>query len=332
MLPDHWYIACPSQKLASRPRQARVLDAELVVFRDDAGVPRALLDRCCHRGAPLSSGKIVCNAVECPYHGWRYDGSGACVHIPSLIAGQKIPERCAVPAFECVEQDGYVWVWMGSRVPGPIDRPTVPHFDRHGWIQGSRERQCTSLRSLENSIDWCHPAFVHSGNHPQSQRVQERGFEESAYEMRLHDKGMLVFAPPTRSEREAVPDDARVIVRFDLPDRMIVRRPHLDMWVVMHFVPTSANTCRMEWLVHHPGVTKPGLTWSDEEGQIFAQDRLILEAAQRQYDRADVPFENSVESDAAPLMLRRVVELARLGRWNSMRPRLRKRRVVRIRA
>jgi phenylpropionate dioxygenase-like ring-hydroxylating dioxygenase large terminal subunit len=310
----------------------QVLDVELALFRDNAGNPCALLDRCPHRSVPLSMGAMVGAAVECPYHGWRFDGSGACVHIPSLTTGKNIPKGCAVPAFECTERDGYIWVWMGSAPPAPDNRPAVPDFDRHGWVQGSRDRQCTSLRSLENSIDWCHPAFVHAGNHPQSQRVQERGFEEGTYEMRVHDNGVVVFAPPTVSERDDVPEDSHVVVKFDLPDRVTVSRPHKDLCVVMHFVPTSATTCRMEWLVHHAGISGLGVAWSDEETPIFEQDRLILEAAQRQCDRQGAVFEYSVEADAGPLMLRRIVELAEAGRWGSMRARLRQRRIVKVRA
>jgi phenylpropionate dioxygenase-like ring-hydroxylating dioxygenase large terminal subunit len=61
-----------------------------VLFRDDAGKPHALLNRCCHRGVQLSLGKVVDGAIACRYHGWRYDGSGRCIHIPSLTADGRI--------------------------------------------------------------------------------------------------------------------------------------------------------------------------------------------------------------------------------------------------
>ena len=48
--------------------------------------------------------------IECPYHGWRFDGAGACRHIPSLIGPPEAKARNA-PAFPTLEQDGWVWVY-----------------------------------------------------------------------------------------------------------------------------------------------------------------------------------------------------------------------------
>jgi phenylpropionate dioxygenase-like ring-hydroxylating dioxygenase large terminal subunit len=330
MLREHWDIACAASRLQAAPRAVKVLDDELVVFRDASGRPQALLDRCCHRGAPLSMGRVVDGTLACAYHGWQFDGSGRCVHIPSLVEGRPVPRGCGVPAYPCVEQDGYVWVWTGAAQP-PSPPQAIDGLAQRPWVQGSRERRCASVRSLENSLDWCHPAFVHAGNHPQSQRIEERGFEEHAYEMRLLAGGMTVFAPPTAGDGEPVPHDVHVAVSFQLPDRVTVHRPQAGVRVVMHFVPTGDGTCRMEWLLHHPGLTGTGVAWSDEEGQIFEQDRIILEACQRQYDQAREPFEQSVEADACTLMLRRIVQLAHEGRWETERHALRQRRVVPVR-
>lgn len=334
MLRDHWYIACASLRLLSQPLAVQVLDVPLAVFRDSGGSPHAVLDRCCHRGAPLSLGHVAGDTLACAYHGWRFDSSGACVHVPSLATGQRMPRGCAVQAWPCVERDGHVWVWMG--VQPPVGEPGIPGFAAHGWLQGSCERACSSLLSLENTLDWCHPAFVHAGNHPQSDRVQQHGFADGAYEMRLHDNGVVLFAPATSAEAQPIPDDLDVLVGFDLPDRATVLRPGRGLHLVMHFVPTSPHSCRMEWLLHHAGVEHSGVRWSDDEGAIFSQDRLILEAVQRRLDSLGAaitpPVERSVEADAGPLMLRRIVELAAAGRWPAMRTQLRRRRIVRMRA
>ena len=50
---------------------------------------------------------------------------------------------------------------------------------------------------------------------------------------------------------------------------------------------------------------------------MFAQDRRILEGAQRWYNRDGEAFEHSVEADAAPLLLRRIIDLAAQGCWES---------------
>ena len=49
----------------------------------------ALIDNVCpHRGADLSKGKIVDGNVQCPYHGWEYNGDGKLVKVPSTGKAQ----------------------------------------------------------------------------------------------------------------------------------------------------------------------------------------------------------------------------------------------------
>src|SRR6185437_12448983 len=106
MLKNYWYIACASSQLDGTPKAARVCDEEIVLFRDKEGKPHALLDRCCHRGVRLSRGRVCGNGnIACGYHGWEFDRSGTCVHIPSLLEDQRIPKGFGVPSYPCVEQD-----------------------------------------------------------------------------------------------------------------------------------------------------------------------------------------------------------------------------------
>src|ERR1041385_5261181 len=69
MLRDYWYIACAASRLGAAPLAIKVLDQELVVFKDASGGAHALLDRCCHRGARLSLGTVTDGALACGYHG-----------------------------------------------------------------------------------------------------------------------------------------------------------------------------------------------------------------------------------------------------------------------
>ena len=75
-LPRYWYVACLSTELRRRPLSRAVLDTPMALFRDGAGVPHALVDRCPHRNAPLSIGRVRDGLLECRYHGWRFDRSG----------------------------------------------------------------------------------------------------------------------------------------------------------------------------------------------------------------------------------------------------------------
>jgi phenylpropionate dioxygenase-like ring-hydroxylating dioxygenase large terminal subunit len=79
-----WYAAAWADELASGGRLARTfLDTPLLLWCDEGGRRRALVDRCPHRFAPLSRGKIEQDAVRCGYHGLAFDGvTGQCVHNP----------------------------------------------------------------------------------------------------------------------------------------------------------------------------------------------------------------------------------------------------------
>src|SRR5437870_4768094 len=81
-LKNCWQVAAFSHELTEQPLARTFLDERVVLFRTSSGGPAALADRCPHRFAPLSRGKVIDGVVQCPYHGMRFDGSGTCVAIP----------------------------------------------------------------------------------------------------------------------------------------------------------------------------------------------------------------------------------------------------------
>ena len=87
-LADAWFIACASDTLIGRPLAFTLQDVPMVLFRDGSGGAAALLDRCPHRNAPLSLGRVVNGELQCGYHGWRFDGSGQCRAVPGLVSDE----------------------------------------------------------------------------------------------------------------------------------------------------------------------------------------------------------------------------------------------------
>jgi len=82
-LRNAWYVATWSRELSDQAALQRTLLGEsIALFRDSQGQPVALANQCPHRFAPFSGGKIRGDAIECPYHGLRFDRSGRCVHNP----------------------------------------------------------------------------------------------------------------------------------------------------------------------------------------------------------------------------------------------------------
>ncbi|QTD45779.1 aromatic ring-hydroxylating oxygenase subunit alpha [Ottowia testudinis] len=159
----HWYAACRGSDLrAGRPHAFTLLGRPLVAFRGADGQPAVLEDRCAHRHAPLSSGRVCAGELQCPYHGWRYGTHGQVTHVPAL--GAAPPGVAGVTALQVCEQDGLVWCWPGADAPIGTPRRIATH-DQPGFtrfIMKTRFRGSVEA-CLENFLDCPHATFVHKG-------------------------------------------------------------------------------------------------------------------------------------------------------------------------
>ena len=160
---DHWFIACSARELGRHPLACTIQDVPLVLFRDGDGRPATLLDRCPHRNVPLSAGRVADGLVECGYHGWRFDGAGACRAIPALCDE---PDRKArrAPSYAAREQDGFVWVYSTPDAT-PVREPyRFPAVDgSYATIRRDIVLPGPLRHALENALDVPHTAFLHGG-------------------------------------------------------------------------------------------------------------------------------------------------------------------------
>src|SRR5690606_21339432 len=122
-----WQPLSLSSRLdATAPRGRMVAGRRYALFRDRTGAPRVLEDRCAHRKAPLSLGRITPEGwLECPYHGWSFNGeNGDCLRIPNLASHESIPGKYCVSHFACAERDGLIFLWDGP--PADADTSLLP--------------------------------------------------------------------------------------------------------------------------------------------------------------------------------------------------------------
>ena len=128
LLKNVWYVALLSRELKLGKLQSRVIMNEpIVFFRNKRGEVKALRDICPHRGIPFSYGKVKGDEVECPYHGWKFDGAGVCTEIPSLCAGQDLDcRKIKVRSFQTKEQQGIIWIFFGDKGFDESLAPEVP--------------------------------------------------------------------------------------------------------------------------------------------------------------------------------------------------------------
>ena len=167
-LNEHWYVAALSRQVTGkRPFASTVMEEPLVLFRGADGRATALRDRCLHRNAALSGGDVFDGCIGCPYHGWTYDASGACVAVPSEGPATRPRVGRRVDRFPTAEQDGLVWVYMGPADAAFAAPPPYrfPRAAEAGWssymMLTAFDGDVTDL--VENFMDVPHTAFVHSG-------------------------------------------------------------------------------------------------------------------------------------------------------------------------
>ena len=328
-----WRIAAPSLRVRSQPRPSQVMDHELVLFRDAQGTAHALIDRCPHRGVQLSKGSVQDGKLTCRYHGWRFDGDGRCAHIPSLRSDQRVPGGIETGRLPSVERDGYIWVWAGDGEPATAGPLPIPELARGHWVQSTIEMDCHWLKAIENNVDPTHAAFTHRWSHPQWYQRKFRGLREGSSELRLTEHGFALFLPPTSKPEDPIPSRPMIRTQFDLPDRVTVTfaRPFHQV-ILLHSIPTGPHTSRLEAMVKIPVPFGRRIRFSEKEHVIFRQDRVVMESADHWTRKIGHEFERSVEADYSMLLVRRIVELAESGLWETKRNALTQRRILEIRA
>ena len=157
-----WYVAAWDHEIGRLHMLRRFFLGEpVVLYRKLDGSPVALEDRCCHRHAPLSKGKLKGDDVECPYHGLTYDPSGACIRVPGQPT---IPPGAKVRAYPVVERYHWIWIWMGD--PTLADPSTIEDFhwmdDPAYRFRGERlQMDANYVLLVENLLDLSHLSFVH---------------------------------------------------------------------------------------------------------------------------------------------------------------------------
>ena len=163
---DHWYPLALGRDLGpSEVRAISVHGERLALFRDRGGEARAVADRCPHRAARLSDGRVEGGRLECLYHGWQFGGDGRCLEIPQLGEDQPIPAKAHITSFRTVETQGMIWVWPGD---GEADPGTIP------VVEALEGEDCTSIDFaidlpyeqtflVENVIDIAHIHVAHDG-------------------------------------------------------------------------------------------------------------------------------------------------------------------------
>lgn len=154
-----WHPVAAAQDLREQPLGVRVLGRELVLWRDRAERVHAFDDRCPHRGAKLSLGRVHGQELQCGYHGWRFDTAGRCTAIPALV-GFEPPASSAVGRHAVASAHGMLWVGLDGVQAAPHRLAGVPARE---VVCGPFDVGTAAPRVVENFLDMAHFGFVHEG-------------------------------------------------------------------------------------------------------------------------------------------------------------------------
>ena len=82
-LRNRWWCIGPSAMVAGQALALTRLGSKLVAWRDASGKVNLIDDRCPHRGAPLSLGRLEAGRLSCRYHGVEVAGDGTVTAAPA---------------------------------------------------------------------------------------------------------------------------------------------------------------------------------------------------------------------------------------------------------
>ena len=125
-LRNAWYVGAWDYELDKGILARTIMDEPIAFFRDASGKVGAVEDRCCHRGAALTDGKVIETGLQCGYHGLVFNGKGQCVEIPGQDA---IPPMAKIKSYPIVEKQEFVWIWMGD--PALADESKIIDWPYH---------------------------------------------------------------------------------------------------------------------------------------------------------------------------------------------------------
>lgn len=124
---EGWYVVGRSRDLErGAARSTEDFGDRLVVYRGRDGLARCMDGTCAHLGADLGVGAVEGTTLRCPFHGWRFAGTGKCVDAP----GHDAPPRRRLRTYPTIERYGLIFIYFGGQEPRWAV-PEMPGVERY---------------------------------------------------------------------------------------------------------------------------------------------------------------------------------------------------------
>jgi vanillate O-demethylase monooxygenase subunit len=313
----YWHpVARSADVPAGQVVGVRLLDEDLVVWRDGDGSLGLTDDLCAHRGTMLSAGGVVSpsGTLTCPYHAWEYDRGGRCTRIPQLT-DQRAVARVSIAAYRVAEHAGLVWACLVGEGAERRGIPQVPMAGADGWWLHAGMPQtwrCQAPRMVENFLDVAHFGVLHANTfgNPDVEIVDP-------YRPVLEPDRLAITYdfPYLTRDRWSPPVDGRPATRFveysyrvELPFASWIKGAGLrDTTYYTYAVasPVSAQETAIYWVVTFPD----SLTYTEDELNtgflgFFEEDQRIVEQQRPEWLPLDLGIELQMPFDRIAVMYR----------------------------
>jgi 5,5'-dehydrodivanillate O-demethylase len=162
LLRRYWHPVAMTEKMRDRwTMPVRILGEDLVLFRDRSGKLGLIGESCPHRRASLAYGIPTEDGIRCPYHGWKFDGTGQCLDQPNEPEGSSFKEKIRTAGYPVEDFGGLIWAYLG-----PLPAPLIPRLDGFAVEPAIRTVSvtriaCNWLQIMENSVDPVHTEWLH---------------------------------------------------------------------------------------------------------------------------------------------------------------------------
>ena len=285
---DFWYPAVQSSAIRGRALvTAMLLEIPLVLGRTDDGRAFAIRDSCPHRGIPLSYGRFDGKAVECSYHGWKFEACSArCVEIPSLTSQDKLKvERVFAGHYPCEERDGYVWVFInapGTKLPDPL--PAVPELPVFSKNYKSIHLDCELPSHVDQGIiglmDPAHGPFVHQSWFWRSRHSihdKQKQFEPILNGFRMSPHQPSANSAPYKLLAKMTGETVTTTIDFVLPNLRTEVDRSGKLWFSSRatVTPVRRDLCRIDFVAAY-NIPFPVALFRPFAKRFLRQDQLTM--------------------------------------------------------
>ena len=313
-----WHPVALSDAVQHTPLAVQLLERDVVLWRADDGAVQAFADRCPHRGARLSLGRVVDNRLECAYHGWQFAPGGQCVRMPAMPDFQPAAVHCA-RRFEACEAHGLVWVRLQA---GAETATALPVFAAEGDSRlrklncGPYDVAASAPRIVENFLDVTHFGFVHEG-----WLGSRKATSMDDYQVETTPTGLLALGckawQPQSNLHSTAPAQVEYTYEVTAPYAAVLTKvpeagtTAIKDWresIALYICPLAPERSRVWFRLAVADFDSPDEKLQSFQHTIFTQDQPILESQRPKALPLDPRAEMSIAVDKASMAYRRFLK------------------------